>query len=447
MSPADRAAVSRRASPIVITFSEPIARTSINVGGGGQRRRCSKASTPVPLHGSGVLADNRTRDAAARRAISRAARSKTLTVKGAPDGPKDDAGLPLLDPFVSTFTVRDSMPTVVSVESGRRRIAGSARRRRPRHLLRTGGRRVDRGAGRRERAGRRAAVSLAVGGTVAIFTPVDFLRPNTSYTATVSNVADTAGNALVGGTFATIVLDGRHASRRSSAALQLGRHASRRGDRHRSARRSPPPTCSVSSTASGPIARARRRRRRRSPPRSRCRSTRRRRSSPPWPSTSIGNRSAPFCLPITIQPNAPPTVTLTNRAAQRRVGQGQTLTFDVRATDDDQLAQIVLHGGRRRRRRASSRPCRRADRPHDRRSRCRCRPTARRTRRSRFRPQPRMRPAARAQPAVLTLTVRDAVTPTVTIASAGQQRARRRRPDGRRSSSTPPTTWRWRAWR
>ncbi len=109
----------------------------------------------------------------------------------------------MLDPFVSTFTV-------ARLDSAGRR---SAYRRRgalqvpPDAVVRvafsepvTGG---------RFRFATRAnvpvpgAVTLAVGGTVAIFTPADFLRPNATYVVTVSNVADPAGNPLAGGTFAT----------------------------------------------------------------------------------------------------------------------------------------------------------------------------------------------------------------------------------------------------
>ena len=55
-----------------------------------------------------------------------------------------------------------------------------------------------------------------------------------------------------------------------------------------------------------------------------------------------GNRSVPFEQTVTIQPNAPPVVTLTNLSGGTDVRQGQTLTFQVHASDDASLAQILF---------------------------------------------------------------------------------------------------------
>jgi hypothetical protein len=56
----------------------------------------------------------------------------------------------------------------------------------------------------------------------------------------------------------------------------------------------------------------------------------------------MGNRSSAFLQAIGIQPNQPPSVSLTNLSGATAVTQGQTFDFRVSATDDDQLAQVLF---------------------------------------------------------------------------------------------------------
>src|SRR5262249_19151397 len=128
--------------------------------------------------------------------------------KGAPDGPSSESGLVMPEPFVSTFTVRDTTPPfVVSISPapGASQIPPDATIRVTFSEPVSGATLSLRDNGNAPVA---AAVAIAAGGTVATFTPTDFLHANTTYALTVSGTTDLAGNPLVGGTaagtFATI---------------------------------------------------------------------------------------------------------------------------------------------------------------------------------------------------------------------------------------------------
>jgi hypothetical protein len=56
----------------------------------------------------------------------------------------------------------------------------------------------------------------------------------------------------------------------------------------------------------------------------------------------IGNRSTAFVQAIDIQPNQPPSVSLTSVSGATTVTQGQSFDFRVNVTDDDQLAQVLF---------------------------------------------------------------------------------------------------------
>src|SRR5262249_50087652 len=123
---------------------------------------------------------------------------------GVPDSPQDTSGLQLLVPFVSSFTVQDTIPpAVVSVSP-----AANALQVLPEAVVRVtfsetiaptpaftmtlldaGGQKV---------AGR---VDRTLGDTVAIFTPTAPLQANATYTLTVVGVTDVAGNPLANGSF------------------------------------------------------------------------------------------------------------------------------------------------------------------------------------------------------------------------------------------------------
>ena len=262
-----------------------------------------------------------------------------LTVKGAPDGPTDDAGLSLVDPFVSTFTVRDSMPPVVASASP----ASGALQVPPDAVVRVAFSEPVIGATIAVRDGANVpvtgAVTLAVGGTVAIFTPVDFLRANASYTVTVSNVADPAGNR--------------------AAPVDRSRPRSPQSTRWRrpsprcrsSARRESGPSVTMHPTIAdtdvqrveyslGSIPRASHPGavRRLAHTAGRCAvDGRDRRGLRP------GRQSIRAVQPADRHSAEPAADSDADEREQRNDGsQGQTLNFDVRADDDDELAQIFF---------------------------------------------------------------------------------------------------------
>ncbi|QYZ65331.1 MAG: hypothetical protein OI74_04575 [Gammaproteobacteria bacterium (ex Lamellibrachia satsuma)] len=124
-------------------------------------------------------------------------RTYSLTVDGAPAGPRDLVGLQLLDPYISIFRTADIIPPTVSSispqtgETGvipqevvRLTFSESIQASIDLSLLDDGGQPV---------AGQ---VAMTLGDSVAIFTPDDFLQPNGTYTVVADNVWDLAGNAL-----------------------------------------------------------------------------------------------------------------------------------------------------------------------------------------------------------------------------------------------------------
>jgi hypothetical protein len=121
----------------------------------------------------------------------------TLTIRGPPEGPKDLVGLNLLDPVTSTFLTEDTIPpAVVSVFPipDQRSVL-------PEAVVRvTFSEPVTNTLDINLRNGNGVLIpgstELTLAGTVAIFTPIDFLKPNSKYELTVESVADGAGNDL-----------------------------------------------------------------------------------------------------------------------------------------------------------------------------------------------------------------------------------------------------------
>ena len=124
----------------------------------------------------------------------------SFAILAAPVGPEDLEGLKLLDPFASTFTVRDTTPVAVQSVSPARDARGVlldsvvrvtfSEPIAPSFSLNV-----------RDAAGRvvAGAADLVLGGTALVFTPAPRLEANQSYTFRLEGVADRAGNALAGG--------------------------------------------------------------------------------------------------------------------------------------------------------------------------------------------------------------------------------------------------------
>ncbi|MGE5243271.1 MAG: Ig-like domain-containing protein [Betaproteobacteria bacterium] len=337
VTPADRSGNVDARSPIVVTFSEPIDANAISTAVGGNVALL-EGSSPVPLGAAEFSGDGLTLTLRPTRDLASGA-LETLTIRGAPDGPKDLSGFTMLDPVLSTFTVRDSVPpTVVSVSppAGAVQVGPDA-------VVRVTFSEPVLGATVTIHDDTNApiagTITLAGGGTVAIFTPTDFLRTNAGYTVTVSNVSDTAGNPLVGGgfssAFATVdtiapVIANVEVVGTPRAGASITLHptiAAADVQRVEFTLGEAAPAVALQSPFDAALALP---------------------SGVPAATVTavafdqVGNRSNPFQLTVAIQPNQPPVVTLTNVAGATTVGQGQTLAFQVHATDDDPLAKIFF---------------------------------------------------------------------------------------------------------
>ena len=182
---------------IAVTFSEPMRITSFSASGGGNVLLLDGA-TPVQLQAAVFSNGNRTITIRPAQALRSNARY-TLTIRGGQDGPRDDAAdLPILDAFVSSFTTADNIPPVVasvSPDNGARQVPLDAGLRVSfSEAIASGTITVRDGAGVLV-AGQPAFVA---GNTALAFAPLAFLRANTTYTATLTNVTDTGGNPLAG---------------------------------------------------------------------------------------------------------------------------------------------------------------------------------------------------------------------------------------------------------
>ena len=338
VSPADRATNVAARGPVVLTFSAPVSPGSITVSGANANVTLFEGATAVPLSAPEFSSDNTTVTLRPARDLT-SGMLESLIVKGAPDGPANDAGLVMPSPFVTTFTARDSIaPSVLSVSPapGAQQVPPDAAVRVAFSEPIIGGAISLRDAGNAPVPG---TTTLASGGTVAIFTPADFLRANATYVLTVAGAMDLAGNPLPGGsvtsTFTTI-----DTLAPAVTALQVV------GTARAGAIVTIHPTIpdldvqrveySLGSTFLGAVTQA-----------PFDRSVTLPADSPSTSVTAVafdlaGNRSNPFALPIAIQPAVAPTVTITNQSGVNAIGQGQTLNVEVKATGDAPLAQIFF---------------------------------------------------------------------------------------------------------
>ena len=121
----------------------------------------------------------------------------TFSVRGVPDGPIDAVGLQLVDTFASTFTTTDIIPPTVDSVSPSDGGDGVL----PEAIVR-----IDLAESVQDsltvtlKNGRSQVVNgdvaMAFGDTVVIFTPKNFLVPNTDYTVEINGIEDRSGNDL-----------------------------------------------------------------------------------------------------------------------------------------------------------------------------------------------------------------------------------------------------------
>lgn len=342
VSPADGTTGVPVNGDITITFSEPIQPGSVITNVQLPQANVLVLDGASRISGSLSFSDDHRTFTFTPDADLKSGMSYTLIVKGVPDGPKDAVNLQLLDPFVSSFTVQDIVPpSVVSTtpSSGEPRVL-------PEVVVRitfseaiapTLGMTLTAGAGQPV-AGR---MDLALGNTIVVFTPTDFLSANTTYTATLTGITDTAGNPFAGGDFA---FQFSTVDTQAPVINALGFQGN--------------PSLLAGTTiivvpdlADGDVARVEYQFSNEAP---------RSIHSAPF-TTSVflpaglpaievsavafdqaGNRSSPAVISIPITPNQPPTVTMTNLCGNVLVLQGQTCDFEVTATDDLALSRVFF---------------------------------------------------------------------------------------------------------
>ena len=336
VNPADGALNVPETAPITITFNEPmnpLTVTAANV------RLLSGATTIATT--STLSADGTTLTVAPVAPLV-SGTQYTLSILGAPNGPKDISSLSLIDPFVSAFTVRDSVPPVITSVFP----AQGAKQVLPEAVVRVtfsepvaSATLVLRDAANQPVAG---AKTLTLGNTVAVYSPTQFLQANTFYTVEVSQAKDLAGNALAGvpvsTSFATV-----DTMAPVIAALQLAG----------TPRVGLPVTITPQIAASDvqrveftidgvpPIVAT-------TPPYTASFSVPSGRAVATVNAVAVdlvGNRSPVVVLPIAILENQPPAVTLVNVNSVTNVGQGDTVAFDVVATDDEGVASVRFTAG------------------------------------------------------------------------------------------------------
>lgn len=341
MSPSPGAIGVAAASIVTLTFSEPMQSTTFHgsptVPAVGLREGVTIVPTTMSFSPDNLVVS------LTPTAPLKSSTLYTVTVIGAPDGPEDENGLKPLDAFVASFVVADTIPPVVVSSSP----ANSATGVQPDAVVRlTFSEAIASSFALtlKDATGKTVPgqVASTLGDTTAIFTPTDFLKPNTSYTATIANVTDRAGNPLVGGgvfstQFATVdtlapvisSLQFPAGARRiagSSVSVQpviadtdVARvEYSISGQSPQAATAAP-----FASSVALPVGT----------------------SSVQVSAVAVdfsGNRSSSASLSIPIDANQPPNVRLTSPAGSSAVAQGQTLTFTVSADDDLALSQLLF---------------------------------------------------------------------------------------------------------
>lgn len=345
IAPADGATGVSLDTDFVIEFSEPMQTSSLTLAQPNSNLLVKKGNTTV-LGSLSFSNGDRTATFTSSKPQNapHALESDTLytvTILGVPKGPRDKAGLELLDPFVASFKTRDIVPPTASVspKNGERQVLPDAvvRVTFSKAMANTFSLAVTDGG---QPVG--GQVSMTLGGTVAIFTPTDFLKANEVYNVALSNATDLAGNPLVNETFESqfftvdtvqpvinaLNFDGAPSLAEDTDVTIVPETPSADvarveylidGQTPRVSRVSP-----FSLTLTLPVGR----------------------DSIGVEATAVdvvGNRSQPPTeRVIPISDNAPPGVTLTNLSAVTEVTRGQSLSFEATATDDIGLSRIVF---------------------------------------------------------------------------------------------------------
>jgi hypothetical protein len=339
VAPVDGTAGVVTSAVVSVTFNEPIQPDSVILRTSNQTGNFAILDGSQPVAGAIALSNGNRTVSFTPSGSFRSNALITVVVTGGMNGPQDEADFTLIDTFVSAFTTADVIPPVLvalSPAAGARQVQpGASIRAEFSEPLASGVIALADAAGQPV-TGQSA---LTAGNTAVVFAPLDFLRANTSYTVTVSGVADLAGNPLPQGTvtstFFTVdtiapVVTGIEVD----GVLRAGSTVTARAtfadtDVVRVEYAIPGGATAVSTTAPFGV-------------------------SLTLPSNvtttsvtaiavdAVGNRSQPFSRAIALEVDQAPTVQLVNVGGQTVVDPGATVPFDVVAEDDRALATVLF---------------------------------------------------------------------------------------------------------
>ena len=325
-----------------LSFSKPVVRssvTTVDAPSQAANLRLMKGTAPVAF--SFDFTDSDRTVIIAPSDPLKSSGHYTVTVLGGADGPSDLVGLKTLDPFVSSFTVRDTIPpqiissspanveTQVPPETVVRVVFSEA--------VASGFTMTMTDAAGKQVNGR---IDLALGGTTAIFTPVQLLQPNGIYTLVMSGVTDLAGNSLNGRYTATFSTVDTLAPVISSLQLQGGGAAVAGTTVTLQPNITAPDVAGVTYQIPGLGTQVV--------------------TTAPYTLTltlpigitslnvsvvavdRVGNRSAPTVMTLNVVANLPPSITFVSPPATTTLLQGQNLPLSVTVTDDVALGKIIL---------------------------------------------------------------------------------------------------------
>ncbi len=324
---------------IELQFNEPLDPQTLNATPGSANVFLQTGTVTVPV--LLALSDGNRRATLTPLAPLESSTLYSVAILGVPLGPRDAEGLSLLDPFAASFTAADVIPpTLVS----RTPLAGE-RQVLPEAVVRLQlSEAIAPGFGLRLRDDAGALVdgevATALGETVAIFTPRNFLLPNRRYSVELSAVTDVAANPLVGGDvsfdffsvdtippqIAALALAGTPSLRAGTLAQVVPQLAATDVVRVEYSVDGAPRVTSVAPFALDLVL----------PGGAAAVDVRAAAVDP------VGNRGLEARLLIPITPNTPPLVTAFTSSCSGSVRQGAGCSFQVSASDDSALREVVF---------------------------------------------------------------------------------------------------------
>lgn len=339
IAPRDATAGVATATPVSVTFNEPIQPGSVVLRTSTQTGNFAILDGSQPVAGTIAFSNGNRTVSFTPSGAFRSNALITVVVTGGMNGPKDASDFTLIDTFVSAFTTADVIPPVLvalSPASGARQVQpGASIRAEFSEPLASGVMTLADAAGQPV-TGQSA---LTAGNTAVVFAPLDFLRANTSYTVTISGVADLAGNGLPQGTvtsqfftvdtIAPVVTGIDVTGVLRAGSTVVARAAFADADVVRVEYAIAGGATAVSTTAPFGVSLT-------------LPSNVTTTSITALAVDAVGNRSQPFSRVVALEVDQAPTVQLVNVGGQTVVDPGATVLFDVVAEDDRALATVLF---------------------------------------------------------------------------------------------------------